>query len=55
MIIRFLFDFKNMKIVMAYPVYKEVREKRRWNSDDDSFADMVIYNAQFNGFGKIEE
>ena len=30
MIIRFLFDFKNMKIVMAYPVYKQSIEKKLW-------------------------
>lgn len=52
-IICFLFNFKNMKIVMAYPVYRQVRENKEYEyKDDDSFADMVIYGTQLNRSGK---
>lgn len=45
MIIRFLFDFKNMKIVMAYPVYKARKNQHYRYKENDSFADMAISNA----------
>lgn len=48
MVIRFLFDFKNMKIAMAYPVYKQFRKNEGYKyKGDDSFADQVI-----NGIGE---